>query len=150
LAHLPTATGAAGQAAIYATEVRDDLYALGVFTPELRSAVSAYRARGGVVQIRPGFALGENHQAGPLLYELVNRLADGHKITLTPPDGSGPCAGTRIAVTPPDGTLAEVLGSLGLEATVSSDQARSVAVLAGSAAAEPSAAPPNGGEPPRC
>jgi hypothetical protein len=141
---LSAGPAAAAQAAIYSAEIRDDLYAPGFLTPELRAAVSAYRARGGTVRIKAGSAVREHHLARALLYALVTVLDSGHKITLTLPEDSAADASTRVVVVPPTELLEQIIASVGLDATITTDEQRSVAVLTGSGGQDDPATPPNG------
>lgn len=71
-------------ARILGLEARDDLYAPGFFDAELRARVSSFRAKGGVVDIRPGFPPGTSRRlTGAVLAHLVAALDPPHTITLS-------------------------------------------------------------------
>lgn len=88
------------QAHLFGLEARDDLYAPGFYDDELRSAVSAYRASGGSVELRAGFRPGAaRREVGDLLGRICRALPGGHKITLLPPSPGQRHA--RVVVVPP-------------------------------------------------
>ena len=75
------------QARLLALEARDDLHAPGFYDPDLREAVTRYRAQGGVVDIRPGFSPGAHDRpTGEALGALITRLPPTHRIRLSPAD----------------------------------------------------------------
>lgn len=91
----------AARARTLSLEVRDDLYAPGLFDPALRRLVSAARSRGAVVEVGAGFAPGASDRTtGLLLRELVPHLRHGAKLTVATRD-----AHSRISLVPPDHTL---------------------------------------------
>jgi hypothetical protein len=105
----PTTAEAVQRARLLMLETRDDLHAPGFHDPEQRRATSAYRARGGVVDIRPGFDPGAHTRlSGAVLRRLAAGLTGDHRVTVSPPGRGRRTA--RVVILPPPPP--EVLDSL--------------------------------------
>lgn len=92
-----------------ALEVRDDLYAPGFFTDELRLAVRRFRRDGGQVRIRASDGSEPPARgAGPVVRELVHRLGSDHCITLS--FGTGSDGSWRLVAVPPIPEVEDWLG----------------------------------------
>ena len=130
------------QARLLALEARDDLHAPGFYDPDLREAVTRYRARGGAVDIRPGFAPGAHDRpTGRALRTLVATLPPEHDIRLSPADPVDPPGPAgRLVLLPgcPDSALAPILD---LGATVIQHDEFSLVLTVPDSAAPVSAAP---------
>jgi signal transduction histidine kinase len=96
----PESPDAAAFAEVLALEVRDDLYAPGFFTDELRDAVGRFRRRGGHVRIRPTGMEQSKHAAGVLLRALVEHLDAPCRLTLSFGNGVDPRQGWRLVTVP--------------------------------------------------
>jgi hypothetical protein len=82
-------------------ETRDDLHAPGFHSADQRAATTAFRADGGVVDIRPGFAPGAHDRlSGRLLHHLAARLSSHHRVTVSPP-GEGRSTARLVVLPPP-------------------------------------------------
>lgn len=90
-------------------EARDDLHAPGFHSADQRAATTAFRAAGGVVDIRPGFAPGAHERlSGRLLRDLVDRLPGRHRVTVSPPGVARRAARVVVLPPPPEGLVGEL------------------------------------------
>lgn len=97
----PGDVDAVEQARLLALDVRDDLYAPGFLSPEVRAELREFRQRGGSLTLRPGPPTGSSGRlVSAVVSRLVTDLDAGHGITITP-TRSDRHPGARVAVVPP-------------------------------------------------